>query len=187
MLPELTNLLPPERKVTLSREYLFRFGTCALVFLSALIVVHAALLVPTYAYVLEDKAVQEERVTELSLRREVSGFTDLSARVTALSERATMLEELRTLPSGSDVIRAVLALPRGGVSLSSFVYAPPNGSEQGYMRIGGTALTRESLRAFDSALGSLSFVRSRELPLSAYAREKDIPFEIALTLDFATP
>lgn len=187
MPPEFTNLLPRERQQSLARDYLFRLATLALIALGLLLISHGALLAPTYAYMLEEKAVQEGRVTELSERRQVSGFTDLSERINAFALRAESLEELRAHPSASDSVRAILSLPQTGISLTGFAFASPEGGNPGRMQVSGTAKTRESLRAFDSALSSLSFVRATDLPLSAYARESDIPFSIALTLDFTTP
>lgn len=187
MLTELTNLLPIERQTALSREYLLRLGTFAFAFLAVLIIAHGALLFPAYAYVLQEQQIEKGRVAELSEQREESGFTDLSARVASFTERAKSLEGLTTLPSASDSIRAVLELPRTGIRISSFVWAAPEGGDGGHMRVSGVAMTREALRAFDSALGTLPFVHSTDLPLSAYARESDIPFDIALTLSFDTP
>lgn len=187
MSTELTNLLPPERKQALSRSYTLRFFTFVFLLLGFLLIAHGALLVPSYAYVEEQKKNEESRLAELSERREVSGFAGLSERVTAFASRADMLKELRTLPSGSDAVRAILSLPRTGISITSFVFSPPAGKEPGSMRVSGTAATRESLRSFDSDLNALSFVQSTDLPFSAYAKESEIPFQIALVLDFTAP
>lgn len=187
MLPELTNLLPPERKRTLARAYLFRLLTLAFFAAGAVCIAHGILLFPAYAYLLEENEIQKERVAELSERREVSGFTDVSERIAAFSARAASLEELRTHPAASDALYAVLKVPRSGVRITSFGFAAPEGGEPGRMQVAGVAATREALRAFDSALASLPFVRSTDLPLSAYARESSIPFSIALTLDFSMP
>lgn len=187
MSTELTNLLPPERKHALARDYTLRLCTFAFLILGFLCIAHGALLIPSYAYVEEQKKNEETRLAELSERREVSGFTDLSERVTAFTAQAEALKELGTLPATSDTIRAVLSLPRTGISITSFVFSPPQGKEPGRMKISGVASTRESLSSFDSTLNTLSFVESTDLPFSVYAKEKDIPFEIALLLTFSTP
>jgi len=184
---ELTNLLPFERRESLSRDYLFRVGTFACALLGVVFIVHGLLLAPSYTYVREQKGIQEQRLTELTEERAVSGFTDLTARVTAFTEHAASLEELGTLPSASDSIRAILALPRTDILLSGFTFSAPQGGDAGRMTVTGTAATREALRRFDGALNELSFVSASDLPLSAYAKERDIPFAISLTLDFTTP
>jgi hypothetical protein len=187
MSTELTNLLPLERKNALVRDYILRFWTLACVFVGFLFIAHSALLAPSYVYVTEQQKVEEMRLNDLSERREVSGFTDISERVTAFAASAKTLEELRTLPSASDSVRAILSTPRAGIRITSFVFSAPQGKSPGRMQVSGIAATRESLRSFDSALNGLSFVQSTDLPFSAYAKENDIPFQIALVLDFATP
>ncbi len=187
MSTELTNLLPAERKHALSRDYTLRLFTFALLLLGFVLIAHGALLIPSYTYVEEQKKTKEAHLAELSERREVSGFAGLSERVTAFAARADTLKELQTLPSASDSVRAILSLPRTGISITSFVFSPPEGKEPGSMRVSGTASTRVSLRSFDSALNDLSFVQSTNLPPSVYAKESDIPFQIALVLNFTTP
>jgi len=187
MSTELTNLLPPERKHALARDYALRLSTLVLVVVGFLFVAHTALLVPSYAYVGGQQKIEEARLSELSERREVSGFADISERVARFTESAKTLTELQALPSASDSVRAILSTPRTGIRITSFVFSAPEGKELGRMKVSGTASTRESLRSFDSALNGLSFVQSTDLPLSAYAKESEIPFQIVLVLDFATP
>lgn len=184
MQTELTNLLPPERVQSLQRDYLYRVGTLACVLLAGLLVAHGVMLVPAHAYMRDQQEAQEKRLAELSSQRASLGFEDVSARVNALSARASALASLGATPSASDTIRAVLGFPRPGISLLAFTFTPPSGDQKGSMTLRGTAKTRESLRAFDAALGKLPFVDSTDLPLSAYAKESDIPFSIMLTLSF---
>lgn len=185
---DLTNLLPPERRRALLREYRFRVATLALGFLSMVVVVHGILLAPSYLYMTERSAIAEQRLAELSERRAVSGFEDLSARITAFTERAEHVRTLAQTASAADAVRSILDVPRKGILVSSFTYTPPALDGQGgRMTISGSAATRESLRAFDSSLGKLEHVSSTDLPLSAYAKETDIPFSIMLTFSYPTP
>lgn len=181
---ELTNLMPAERKDLLAREYLFHLGTLACLMITLALVVHGILLVPAQAYLREQQAVQEKRLTELSSQRASSGFEDVSARVTALSTRAAALESLAKTHPASDTIRALLDFQRPGITLTGFTFTPANAEGKGGMTLTGMAATRTSLRAFDDALSALPFVTSTDLPLSAYAKESDIPFSIALVLTF---
>lgn len=188
MLNDLTNLLPPERRHALARAYLFRVGTVALLLVASVIAVHGLLLLPSYLYMQERIAIAEGRLAELSERRAISGFEDLSTRIAAFTERAAVIQNLSQTPSAADTIRSVLEIPQRGILLSSFSYTPPKpDGEGGTMLLRGTALTRESLRAFDSALDALPLVDSTDLPLSVYAQEADIDFSIALTLTDPTP
>ncbi len=184
MYTELTNLMPVERTRLLTREYLLRLGTIACLMLAGVLVVHGILLLPAHAYMRDQQAVQEKRLAELSSQRATSGFEDVSSRVETLSMQADALASVDDIPSASDTIRALLDFPRPGITLSSFTFMPPSVGGEGQMTLVGIAEARESLRAFDSALSAMPFVVATDLPLSAYAKERDIPFTIALTLMF---
>jgi hypothetical protein len=49
------------------------------------------------------------------------------------------------------------------------------------MMITGSAATRTALQSFKEELASLPFVTSADLPISAFAKESDIPFSITVT------
>lgn len=179
----LTNLLPPERRRALARDYVFRLGAVALILLALLVVAHGVMLAPSYLFMQERIAIAEVRLAELSERRAVSGFEDLSARIAAFSAQADLVKNLADAPSSADAVRAVLDLPRRGILIDAFTYAAPGpDGKDGKMTVAGTAATREALRAFDASLNGLPIVESTDLPLSAYAKETDIPFTITLAL-----
>jgi cell division protein FtsB len=179
---ELTNLLPLERRKLHAREYALRLATIAAIALSLLIGIHGVLLAPSYLYLRDQIALRQSQLDTLSQERAASGYEDLAARIKSLSENANILIELQSAPSASESIHSVLVLARGGIALTSFTFAPGNGKDTGRMTLAGTAATRESLRTFDRSLGSLAFVTSTDLPLSVYAKEKEIPFTITLSL-----
>lgn len=184
MIAKLTNLLPLERRTRLKQEYLLRLGTLIALSLVVVLVIHGILLAPSYLYLKSQAAVYRDRLAELSLARAASGYADLASRIATLSGNANRLIDLSRVPSGADAIRSILALPRTGISLSSFTFTPGSGDVDGRMTLMGVATTREVLRNFDLSLNGVEFVKATDLPLSAYATERDIPFTIALTLDF---
>ena len=179
---ELTNLLPPERRTLHTREYALRLATIVATVLSLVIIIHGVLLAPSYVYLHDQITLRQNRLDTLSQERAASGYEDLASRIKSLSDNANILIKLQSAPSGSEAIRSILDLPRTGITLSSFTFMPGNGKDTGRMTLTGSAATRESLRTFDRSLASLSFVTSTDLPLSAYAKEKEIPFTITLTL-----
>lgn len=180
MSTDLTNLLPPERIGALVSSYYLRLGTFIALLVAGLAVVNAILLTPTFIYLSGETELRNTELDDLSRERAASGYEDLAVRVAALSTRASALLELENSPKGSDAVRAILDLPRPGITLHSFAFSPS--LEGGSMMLMGTAQARESLRDFDSALGGLSFVKATDLPLSAYAKERDIAFSIKLVL-----
>ena len=79
-------------------------------------------------------------------------------------------------------VNATLAVPRPGVTLSSFTYVPAAGTNPGTLAISGRAATRDALRSYQLALQSAALARSAVLPVSAYAPDANIAFTVTVTL-----
>lgn len=182
MLPELINLLPEPRKRSLRRLYFMRLVVVATVLAAAVMVVHGVLLLPSYLHL---RGVVEERTDTLaSMQATLAGSEEqeLSARIEALRNDATRLGRLSTLPKASAGIAAVLKVPREGIRLSGFSFAP--GKDGASMTVSGVASTREALRSYEQALANEPYIASSDLPISAYAKESDIAFSILLSGPF---
>lgn len=179
---ELTNLLPPERQRELSRDYILRLVVVAAVLATALTLSAAVLLIPTYVFLngsANDKKVHLARIeSTLSSTDEAA----LSARLSALSTNSTTLTALSNATSVSAIIREMLAVSRPGVTLSGFSYSPSAERGSGTLVISGFSATRDALRNYQLALQKAPFVFSATLPVSAYAKDSNIPFTITVTL-----
>lgn len=180
---ELTNLLPEERIRSLRRVYFIRLAVVAILLLSGVILVHAVLLLPSYLYLRNQVGERNASLTALTTTLAGSEEKEISARVAALSEDSAYLARLSSVPKASAAIRAITALPRSGIRLTGFSFAPKVGAET-TMSVSGVATTREALRTFEQSLADQPFITSADLPISAYAKERDIPFTISLTGPF---
>jgi hypothetical protein len=177
---EFINLLPPDRLRAFRRGYFLRVATVALLLGTLLVVIHGVFLLPSYLYASSEITARERAASGEGA--EAPTTASAAATLAALKSDATYLNRLTTAPSASAALRAVLSVPRPGVSLQSFTYTPPapgNGASA-KMLITGTASTREALRAYDLALTGAAFVSSVDLPVSAYAKEADIAFTLTL-------
>ncbi len=179
MSAELTNLLPPERIRAFRQNYYFRLGTAAAALVALLAVAHAALLFPAYLYLHESVELERAHLAELAANLASSGEGEMQARLARLEADSARIVTLSSSPSSAAAIKAILALPHAGITVSGFTFHAP--SPEGRITITGTAATRESLRQYALAASSLPFAKSADLPLSAYAKESDIPFTITLT------
>lgn len=179
---ELTNLLPFERQRALMRDYFLRTGVVGALLLSALVLVAAVLLLPTYQLLSQSMSAKQARLSTMESRFSSSSESTLSARLTALTEDTAILAKLADVPSVSTIIRDLLATPRPGIALSGLVYAAADQASSGTLAVSGTAKTRESLRNYQLALQGASFARAAALPVSAYAKDSDISFTISITL-----
>lgn len=179
MSSELTNLLPDERIRAFRRDYFFKLGTVAALVVVAAIGIHAALLTPSYLYLHETASLARARLAQLTNTLAGSEEAEMQTRLTRLKSDSERLLALSSSPSATGIIRALLAVPHAGITITALSFKSP--SPEGRLTITGMAKTRESLRQYHLALSSLAFAKSAELPLSAYAKESDIPFTITLT------
>jgi len=181
MFPELTNLLPRSSIRAFKRGYFLRVGTLACVLLTGLVVLHGLLLVPSYIYAHGEAKREATELATLNASLHTAEEAQVRARLTVLSGNITYLNQLATTSAASAALRAVLSVPRAGITLSGFTFTPSAGKVLGTMSISGTATTRDTLRAYALALGALPFVTNADLPISAYAQDSNIPFTITLT------
>lgn len=181
MFPELTNLLPKSRIHAFRRGYFLRLGTLLCILLTGIVIVHALLLTPSYFYAHTEVKREATELASLNASLQTSEEKQVQTRLNQLSTNVAYLNQLATTTTASAVLRSVLSVPRNGITISGFTFVPPTAILPGKMGISGTAVTRDTLRAYVLALGQLSFVTNADLPISAYAKENDIPFTITLT------
>ncbi|KND50129.1 MAG: hypothetical protein AB203_04055 [Parcubacteria bacterium C7867-008] len=181
MSTELTNLLTRSHAKAFKRDYLLRVAAFALFMFIVLIVIHGLLLVPSYMYAHTETVRQTKQLAGLDASLQTSEEKEVRARLSSLTDNVTYLNRLATTTAASDVVRRLLEVPRGGIQLSGFTYAPAGAKDSARMTLSGVAASRDTLRAYALALGQLPFVTNADLPISAYAKEVEIPFTITLT------
>ena len=190
---DFTNLLPTPRRRALRRNYFFRLGVVAVLLVTALTVVAGALLLPTYVFLAQSTRAKEARLASVEAALTEGVEASLSARLSALSRDADALSALGRAPSASAVIRATLAVPRAGITLSSITYAPALSAAPkpgapaapktlATLALSGVAATRDALRNYQLALQAAHFARSADLPISAYAKDTNNIFIITVAL-----
>jgi hypothetical protein len=177
---ELTNLLPIDRSRSLKQEYFVRLATVALSGIIVVIVGSGALLIPSYLYLHQEIDVHETSLEKLNTQLSSSQEKQANVRLSALMQNTNYLSRLATTSSATPALKAVIELPHAGIRLTGFTYTPAGKSADGKMTLIGTATTRETLRAYVDSLGKLPFVTAADLPISAYAKESNIPFSITL-------
>ena len=180
----LTNLLPPERKKAIKRIYLFRLVTVCILVLSFIVLSSAAILVPSYIHVHQQNILQTKELERLSTTLIASGGKDVALRIKTLAQDAGYLSRLATSSTATSVITLLTNIPHQGISITGISYTPVVKGVDGKVILNGTATTRTTLRSYMDALSSQPFIKNADLPISAYAKEKEIPFTITLTGTF---
>lgn len=181
-MPELTNLLPSERVHAFSRNYFMRVVTMSAWLGAFLLVIHGALLIPTYVYLLEEVETRKDHLETLTASVTSSEEQSVEDRLTTLTARAERLLALTEIPPASAALLSVLAVSSPNVRVTGISTTPSQTKGvEGTMRVTGVAATREALRNYHQTLSALPFVSKADLPLSVYAEESDIAFSIAIT------
>jgi len=182
MYPELTNLLPSSYARQLRHSYFMRLLTVTVIVGIFLLFIHALLLVPSYLYASTRLSAANRELDKISTNSATAEEQQAQTRVRALQTDVKYLDRLSTTPTASGAIRALLLVPKPGVNLSGFSYtAPQAAGGDASMLITGTASTRDALRSYTLALGALPYIKNVDLPISAYAKESDIPFTLTVT------
>lgn len=179
---ERTNLVPIERRRAFFRVYLLRLGVVISVLATALTAAAGVLLIPSYVYLVSVERTKTDRLANIETTLASGDEAQLSERLAALSSDADILFTLRDTPSASATLRSLLGVSRPGIVLAGVSYVPDDGGKRGTLAVTGTAETRSALRAYQLALQSAPFAHGAELPVSAYAKDSNIPFTVTVTL-----
>lgn len=178
---ELSNLLPSSKRRALRREYFVRLVTVAFGLATLLVVVLGVLLVPTYIYAQAQAAREQAQLNQIASSASSAQERSVNSQINSVKADIAYLGRLSAQPTASDAIRAILAVPHPGVTISGFTYTAPTATSQAQMGITGKASTRATLRSYVASLGQLSYVSNADLPISAYAKDSAIPFTVTLT------
>lgn len=180
----LLDLSTEERARAFRRDYFFRLATVVALVATVLLVVHGVLLLPAYFDLMQAKGNAENRVATVNERLASSGDREIIERLAVLGTQTDHLAKLGATPSASTVIKSILALPRSGISIYGFSFSPASGKTPGQLRITGMSASRDALRSYQSILATLPTVSGVDLPISAYAKESEIPFMLTISGTF---
>lgn len=167
------------------REYVMRVAVVAIALLVIVVVLNGVFLLPTYLYEQQEVLAQAQTLARLNSTGVTAQEAQLNSELSSLSQQATAISSLTAAPTASNSIKSILAVPRPGVTLTSFVFSAPAKGAPGTMQVSGKANTRENLRSFNAELSALPFITNANLPIEDYAQASNIPFTITLTGSFA--
>jgi len=176
----MSNLLLETEEKHLHREYVTRMLIIYFVLASVLAIIAMVFSLPSYILAESRRGIVEEKLAVLEAL--ISGRQDKGSLeyVAAAKEKMSLLD-LENSKHVSTLIERVIALAQGDVKLLSFSLVrrpdiPP------LLTIGGISPTRDTLVAFRRSLEKESSFSSVELPVSNFAKDKDIEFSIDLFL-----
>lgn len=149
--------------------------------LSVVAAVVAVLLIPTYVLVVRQLEAKEIEMVHDETTFDRTAYEQAKDEIKRANTLATKLVARPPSPQGTVIFDEIRSHTTDGIALSGFVYEH-DGKTVKRVEIRGTAVTREELSAFVSALESGSLIDRATVPVASLTRDRDLPFSITITL-----
>jgi hypothetical protein len=168
------NLIPPDGKRTVRKEYIARVASVWL-FIAALAIASGALMLfPTYILVAQQLTIDASNaVSDEAYNQALKELNLAQALATKLAAPQRGVPAADILAHAEDALEDGVVLR--GISIESVGGVPS-------VQAVGTAQTRELLRRFIANLESDPFFTDASVPVSDLARDVDLVFTLTLTL-----
>lgn len=169
------NLLPPEGKKRVLRNYWLRVSSVYFMLLGSAFFITAALLLPTFFYVSYQIQALGNSITEADVE-------SLKKIETSISDANVISELLLSTPEvvhDSEIINEVITFSNNLVSVGT-IRIQKNNRKVTEVTVNGTARDRSSLVSFKNNAEQHRFFDEVNLPLSNLAKDQDIPFSLTL-------
>ena len=174
------HLLTDEYKKKVSREYAHRVlivVSCIVIGLSALGIL---LIAPsylkihsTYTKLINERDLYAEKIKSRQDDNSVDGLRNVMNSITILNTYGQQY-------SVRDIVLDLVARKQKGISISRISFSKPK--DISILEVSGKADTRASLVSFSEELKKDTAFSGVTIPLSSFAREKDIDFSLKLTV-----
>lgn len=173
------NLIPPEGKKVIIKEYLARVATVWSYICMFACVGGGVALIPTYVFFTHQLQTMEsgpaEHTTEI--------VAEYQKTLETLKEATVVASQLgRTTPSveASAVVHHLEEALTDDIALGGLAVSLDDSKTKIEAR--GVARTRDSLRRFVEALKKDAFFAEAKIPVSDLAKDTNLPFSVSLTL-----
>lgn len=176
------NLLTPQEKKKLHREYRLRVLATALALFFVALVFTIGELLPSYYFMSAELSIMESRLENLKGAQEID--TETNNPGATLQETKVVLNTLEPqvedVPYRTTVLREVLELRPSGMQVSSLSFErTPEG--EGVLAISGQANRRDTLTSFVRSVEENPRFTNVQVPVESLAQTENIPFSIRLT------
>lgn len=183
----MTNLLPQTEQQAIVKEYAHRRMVVVLVMCAVTIAICAIFLLPSY--ILSEvkltemmNAAQAARTTSTELLQTKNSATVL------LKETNRKVQFLKVPKEGEKSVYAVIDMivkqKTANIRIQSFLYTAATETAQGSVVLNGLAKDRESLTTFLKNMEAQPAFTTVDLPVSNFAKDKDIVFSMQIYGNF---
>lgn len=170
------SFLPISEQNTLKRVYRIHVTIVALFLLSVVGLIGLVSMFPSFISAYTEEHLQLDTVASLKESKDTSESTRIQKELQADSAKITVLSQVAGTVRPSSIISRVVEV-RGTVRISSIVLTEVS-TTTAVIVMQGVAPTREALVSFKTRLEALSPGNKVDLPISGFARSKDLPFSL---------
>ncbi len=174
----MTNLIPPEAKRSVKKEYWVRVCSVWAFLCSGVLLGFSALLLPTYVLFSSQIAAFSEESRTVGGAAPTESYTAALAEITRANTRAVRLSEQPEGHHASELLAAVEDVQSSAIELRGF--SANSGANGQSINVRGVAEDRAALAAFANALKRSSLFTEAEVPVSSLVREENLPFDITV-------
>lgn len=173
------NLIPADAKKHLVREYWIRSVTVWFFLWTFVLVLGIALLVPSFVLLnLQVKAYSDSAETA---DEKNANFEAVAKELEQASKTAAALGEYFSYTPMTAYIELLRGFESSAVSITQ-VGLERTGTEIGLVTLTGIAEDRQALAAFRNRMLEHELIETVDLPISNLAKDRQIPFELTITM-----
>ncbi|OHA17216.1 MAG: hypothetical protein A3C79_02740 [Candidatus Taylorbacteria bacterium RIFCSPHIGHO2_02_FULL_45_28] len=172
------NFLPAKEQNAFKRVYHIHVAIVALFLASVVVLIGLGSLFPVFISVYIEERMQLDTIASLKESKDTNESTRIQKELQVDGARMMILSQITKTVRPSDIIARMIGV-RGSVRISSIVLNDVSTSTATIV-MQGVAPTREALVLFKTQLEALSPGNKVDLPISGFARSRDLPFAIKI-------
>ena len=175
----MTNLIPQTAKHKVAKEYWTRVVSIWVFILSGIFIIAGVLLIPVNVIINNRIDIYSGPAQEAV--KDVTEYDLSSSVLIKSSARAGLIMKLDEKDRFSRIVKLIESLTNAGVKIDNFDFSRTD-TGISPIAISGHADTRQTLAEFREILLSSDEIEDVLLPISNLARDKDITFNVTVTM-----
>lgn len=193
------NILPPEEKKIIHREYWMRFFTIILNLLALTGIASILLLFPSYFLSQAKEGLVEEKLETFNRENPELTINNIDEIISDINTKLEILDKSKApYKISENVIDSILSNRTEGITFSQILFIKkivkttsaakdseeekPKTIELSILEIRGVASNRDSLRNFKTVLDNNSNFSAVDLPISNFLEKSDLSFTVSITM-----
>ncbi len=175
------NLIPPDSKKTIKREYLVRTVTVWMALFSIVGIVTVVLLTPTYVLLSKSLEAKTLEIQETDEDFDSDAYQALRTEFKMAHQIAQRLAITSTSTPASAILADIQAVQTDDIMMTGFTYES-DGAVVKKVEVRGIASTRAALAAFSATLEQNPRFARADVPVSSLTNDRDLPFVLNITM-----